>query len=204
MTDAEPSRAWMIHAADHLLAAVVQYRNLVRQFCLDLGVPWQVVTRDATYFAEKMREARAARKDHLQRLRALVPRREAWQDLPPEGQVAVDDVDGFLTNLLAETRGLDPGMLSLAVWFSRREQFDLKGAQKHLLTCIPPGHAADLRSLPPFASDPRLDLISKFIAAVFLHNAGAIDIHQTNSDTIILIRPTADVTPAESIACAAT
>ena len=46
--------------------------------------------------------------------------------------------------------------------------------------------------------------ISKFIAAVFLHNAGAIDLHQANPDTIILTRPTAEVTPAERTARAAT
>jgi len=189
MNDSEVSRAWIIQAGDHLHTAVIRYRDLARHFCTtDLGMDWPLHARDSTYFAEKMRERRRQKKERLERLRALIPRRQCWEEpesLAPEGG---GEADAFLTALLAETRDVQPAILSMARWLAKRASFDLDAAQQHLLAHIEPA-GTNLRHLPPLVDDSRLDLIFKFIAAVFLQHAGVIQIHQPESDTILLLRP---------------
>jgi hypothetical protein len=116
---------------------------------------------------------------------ALIPRRQCFEAAPPAGE-ASSAAHAFLDELLHDTRHVQPAILSMAKWLTRRARFDLDAAQQHLLAHIkPPG--TNLRDLPPLAEDPRLDLIFKFVAAVFLQHAGAIQIRQPDADTILLL-----------------
>ncbi|MFH0899142.1 MAG: hypothetical protein V2A73_00795 [Pseudomonadota bacterium] len=179
--------SWITGAATDLYAAVIHLRELVRAYCAELGIPWQqAAVRDSTYFAERMRECRAAEKERRERLRALRPRREAWQELPTD--TVAGEAGDFLSGLLVETRSIDPSTLALATWLSRNARFDLNAAQEHVLAHLRPGTVVDMRNLPPLSEDKRFDLVAKFVALIFLRHAGLVDLRQ-EGDAVIASRP---------------
>ena len=46
----------------------------------------------------------------------------------------------------------------------------------------------DIRGIPPVAADARVDLVFKFIAAIFLQHAGLVTITQPTSGAVLLAR----------------
>jgi hypothetical protein len=197
MTDGNVTREWIVHAGESLYDAVIQYRDHARQFCIAcLGMRWDLVKRDNTYFAEAMRKAREEKKKRLERLRALIPKRQCCEPLVAEHDDPVE-ADGFLSTLLGETRGLPCEMLALFQSWVRRPGFDLKEAQEHILMNIG-DQPVDIKRLPPIVDDARLDLVSKFVAAVFLQQSGLVCIEQRTPDTVFVSRPVPMERPAQT------
>lgn len=187
-TDTDVSREWIRAAGGVLLTTVVTYRDRVRQFCVDeLGMQWDTLIRDPEYFAEAMRKAREEKKKRLERLRALIPRRQNWEApiATPGGQEG--DANRFLDELLDEGRDVEIPGRSLLAWVRQRSDFDLQAIEEHILANIG-ANGTDLRELPPVMTDARLDLVFKFIAAIFLQHTGLVTIHQASPSNLVLCR----------------
>ncbi|MFC1611407.1 hypothetical protein ACFL6C_10635 [Myxococcota bacterium] len=190
MTDADlgPSRDWIIAAGSRLYATVTQYSDRARDFCIEeLGMQWDAERRDNTYFAEAMRKAREAKKDRLERLRALIPRREAWEPPGMSNDAVSSEANDFLATLLDDTRDIPTSTLALLHWASRQIELDLRTVEEHILTHLGM-EETDIRDLPIVATDARVDLVFKFTAAIFLQHAGLVKISQPSVNTVFLAR----------------
>jgi hypothetical protein len=203
MTDGDVSRDWIIQAGEHLYAVVIQYRDGVRHFCMaELGMSWPLHKRDSTYFVEKMREARRRKKERRERMLALIPRRQCWEE-PEVLEAEGGEADTFLSTLLAETRDVPAATQIWLQWLAKRPEFDLKDAEEHLLRHVTT-EGVDIRALPPLVENPKLDIIFKFVAAIFLRHAGLIHLDQPDPETIFVSRTTIRTATDELalIACA--
>jgi hypothetical protein len=64
-------------------------------------------------------------------------------------------------------------------------KFDLNRYQRHIESYLD-AEPTDLRQIPPLIENLRLDLIWRFIAAVFLDHAGLISIYQQGRNILVM------------------
>jgi hypothetical protein len=79
-------------------------------------------------------------------------------------------------DLIDALNGLTAG-LDASVALELRDKFDLIRYQEHIISHLG-NEAINLSQIPPLTEDHRLDLIWKFIAAIFLDHAGSVNIYQ--------------------------
>ena len=125
---------------------------------------------DTEYYRRKMDESRQRKKEQKQRVQQILAecRSEPLALKAPD----LNSVPGLLDALNGLTAGLDA-----CVALDLRDKFDLSRYQEHIRSHLET-EPIDLREIPPLAEDLRLDLIWKFIAAIFLDHAGLVYIYQ--------------------------
>jgi hypothetical protein len=125
---------------------------------------------DAEYFRRKMAESRRQKKEQKQRVQQMLAecRSEPLALKAPD----LNSVPGLIDALNGLTAGLDT-----CVALELKDKFDLGRYQEHIKSHLETD-PMDLRQIPPLAGDQRLDLIWKFIAAIFLDHAGLVYIYQ--------------------------
>jgi len=76
------------------------------------------------------------------------------------------------------------GPINKAAMVELRKRFDLKKYQQHIL-----GHIdfepINLRSIPPIEENSKLDIIWKFVAAIFLEHEGKIVLTQSENEIYV-------------------
>ncbi len=126
---------------------------------------------DREYFAQKMQEARQRKEQQRRRGQAL----RADNHSGPLTLAAADlnSVPGLVEALNRLTRDIEE---PVAEEFKNR--FDLNRYQDHVNEHIEE-EPIELRDIPPLIDDPRIDLIWRFVATVFLEHYGRVDTRQT-------------------------
>jgi hypothetical protein len=130
---------------------------------------------DAEYYSRKMAESRQRKQKQKQRMQQLLAecRSEPLALKAPD----LKSVPGLVDALNGLTAGLN-----ICIAPELKDKFDLGRYQGHIKSHLET-EPIDLREIPPLAEDQRLDLIWKFIAAIFLDHDGQIEIYQQD-DTI--------------------
>jgi hypothetical protein len=125
---------------------------------------------DTEYFRQKMAESRQRKQKQKQRVQQMLAEcRSAPLALKAPD---LNSVHGLVDALNGLTAGLDA-----SVALEQKDKFDLSRYQEHIKSHLET-EPIDLRQIPPLAEDLRLDLIWKFIAAIFLDHAGLVYIYQ--------------------------
>jgi hypothetical protein len=138
---------------------------------------------DADYFKIKMAESRQRHQELRDRVREmLAASRSRDLVLPP---VELGEVPGLIDALNGLTAGLEPVPPRL-----RRDGFDLVRYESHLQAHIGP-IAVRFEDLPPLSENSRQDRIWRFIAVLFLDQAGEIELWQ-DGPTIMVRKREAD------------
>ena len=125
---------------------------------------------DSEYYRQKVAESRRRKKEQKQRVQKMLAecRSEQLTLEAPD----LKSVPGLVEALNGLTAGLDA-----SVALELRENFDLSRYQAHIRSHLG-AEPIDLRQIPALVENLRLDLIWKFIAAVFLDHAGLANIDQ--------------------------
>ena len=134
---------------------------------------------DSEYYRRKMAESRRRKKEQKQRVQQMLAecRSEPLALKAPD----LNSVPGLIEALNGLTAGLEA-----SVALELRDKFDLGRYQSHITSHVGV-EPMDLRKIPPLTEDLRMDLIWKFIAAVFLDHAGLAEIYQQD-DTIWVMK----------------
>jgi len=125
---------------------------------------------DALYFKAKMAESRQHRQELRERVREMLAASRSRDLVPPPADLAA--VPGLIDALNSLTRGME----STPLWLPR-DGFDLARYERHLQAHIGP-IAVQFDDLPRLSENSRQDRIWRFIAILFLANAGAIELWQ--------------------------
>jgi hypothetical protein len=128
------------------------------------------VVFDAEYFRQKVAESRQRKKEQKQRVQQMLSECRSAPLGPAVADLAsVPGLIGALNRLTEDVEASFPQEL--------RSGFDLGRYQRHITSQV--GNLpTDLLEIPPLVEDLRLDLIWKFIAAIFLDHAGLVDLNQ--------------------------
>ncbi|MFC1794197.1 hypothetical protein ACFL3Q_11485 [Planctomycetota bacterium] len=134
---------------------------------------------DAEYYSRKMAESRRRKKEQKQRVQQML---SECRSEPLALDVSdLNSVPGLLDALNGLTAGLDASAAP-----ELKDKFDLSRYQEHIRSHLET-EPIDLRQIPPLTEDQRLDLIWKFIAAIFLDHVGLVEIYQQD-DTIWVMK----------------
>ena len=134
---------------------------------------------DSQYFSIKMAESRQRKKELKQRVREMLAQcRSEPLTLDAPDLNSVPDLIEALNGL---TNGIEA---SLPIEF--KDKFDLNLYQRHIESFLDSLGEANLRDIPPLIENLRLDLIWKFIAAIFLDHAGLIDVYQQDNNIWVM------------------
>ncbi len=133
---------------------------------------------DSRYFCRKMAESRKRKKQQRQRVQEMLAqcRSEPLALEAPD----LNSVPGLIDALNGLTTGAEvsiPGEL--------KGKFDLNRYQRHIKSYLDT-EPTDLREIPPLITNLRLDLIWRFIAAIFLDHAGLINIYQQGRNILVM------------------
>ena len=138
---------------------------------------------DALYFKAKMSESRQRRQDLRERVREMLAASRSRNLVPLPVDLAA--VPGLIDAL----NGLVGGLEQRTLWLPR-DGFDLVRYENHLQAHIGP-IAIRFDDLPPLSENSRQDRIWRFIAILFLANAGAVELWQ-ESQTIWVMKHETD------------
>jgi rubredoxin len=128
------------------------------------------IVYDAPYFCRRMAESRQRKAQLKRRVQEMLADCRS-------GPLALAATDlGSVPGLVAALDGLTGGLGQIMQWESR-DGFNLDRYQGHVRTCLKTG-PADLRHMPPLIDNHRLDLIWRFIAVIFLEQAGLVHTRQ--------------------------
>jgi hypothetical protein len=133
---------------------------------------------NAEYFHQKMAESRRRKKEQKQRVQQMLSecRSEPLTlDVPD-----LSSVPGLIDALNGLTDGL-----GVSIELELRNEFDLSRYQAHINSHLR-AEPVSLRQIPPLMENERLDLIWKFIAAIFLDHAGVINIRQQHETVWVM------------------
>ncbi len=86
--------------------------------------------------------------------------------------------------LIDALNGLTTG-IKVPISAELKGKFDLNRYQRHIKSYLDT-EPKDLRQIPPLIENPRLDLIWRFIAAIFLDHAGLISIYQQGRNILVM------------------
>lgn len=136
------------------------------------------VVFDAGYFRQRMAESRQRKKEQKRRVQEMLAQCRS-EPLTFEA-TDLNSVPGLIDALNGLTTDIEvPASAEL------KGKFDLNRYQKHIKSYLDAG-PANLREIPPLTENPRLDLIWRFIAAIFLDHAGLINIYQQDRNIWVM------------------
>jgi hypothetical protein len=136
------------------------------------------VVFDSGYFRQRMAESRQRKKQQRQRVQEMLA--QCRSDPLALEASDLNSVPGLVDALNALTKGIDEKML-----IELKSKFDLDRYQEHIKSYLDAG-PADLREIPPLTENLRLDLIWRFIAAIFLDHAGLINVYQQDRNILVM------------------
>jgi rubredoxin len=132
---------------------------------------------DTGYFRLKMAESRQRKKEQRQLIQQML---EECRSEPLALEAPnLNSVPGLIDALNGLTAGIE-----VPVPAELKGKFDLNRYQRHIESYLD-AEPKDLRQIPPLIENLRLDLIWRFIAAVFLDHAGLINIYQQGRDVLV-------------------
>ena len=136
------------------------------------------VVFDAGYFCRKMAESRQRKKQQRQRVQEMLAqcRSEPLTFEAPD----LNSVPGLIDALNGLTAGIE-----VPVSAELKGKFDLNRYQRHIKSYLDT-EPTDLREIPPLIENLRLDLVWRFIAAIFLDHAGLINIYQQGRNILVM------------------
>lgn len=134
---------------------------------------------DSEYFRQKMAESRRRKKEQRRKVQEMLA--ECRSEPLALGASDLRSVPGLIDALNGLTGGLEA-----SVALGLREKFDLGRYQAHISSHLG-AEPVNLRNIPPLTDNLRLDLIWRFIAAVFLDHAGSVIVYQ-NDETIWVMK----------------
>jgi len=137
------------------------------------------VVFDTDYFRQKMAESRRRKKEQRQRVQQMLS--ECRSEPLSLDAADLSSVPGLIGALNSLTKDLET-----TIPLKLRNQFDLSRYQNHVRSHLG-AQPKDLRAIPPLTENLRLDLIWKFIAAIFLDHAGLVSVNQQDQ-TIWVMR----------------
>ena len=137
---------------------------------------------DAEYFKIKMAESRQRRQDKREQIRQMLADSRSRPLAPEAGDLA--EVPGLIDAL----NGLSMGIASTLPWLSS-DGFDLARYESRLQAHIPP-IPMRFDELPPLSENARQDRIRRFIAVLFLAQAGEIELWQDGATIMVMKRET--------------
>jgi hypothetical protein len=124
-----------------------------------------------------MAESRQRKKQQRQRVQQLL---EECRSEP----LAIDALDlNSIPGLIDALNDLTTGIEGLVLSESK-SKFDLNRYQQHIKSYLDT-EPKDFRAIPPLIENLRLDLIWRFIAAIFLDHAGVINICQQGRNILV-------------------
>jgi len=125
---------------------------------------------DADYFRTKMTESRQRREELRERVREMLAASRSRDFVLPPADLAA------FPGLIDALNGLIGGLEPIPLWLPR-DGFDLARYERHLQAHIGP-IAIQFDDLPPLSENSRQDRIWRFIALVFLDQAGLLELRQ--------------------------
>ena len=128
------------------------------------------IVYDAPYFCRMMAQSRRRKAELKRRVQEMLA--DCRSDPLTLGVMDLASVPG----LAAALDGLTGGLEQIASW-ELRNGFDLERYQRHIADCLTTG-SKELRQMPALIDNPRLDLVWRFIAVIFLEQAGLVHTHQ--------------------------
>jgi hypothetical protein len=133
---------------------------------------------DSRYFCRKMAESRQRKKELKQRVQEMLVqcRSEPLTLDAPD----LNSVPGLIDALNSLTSGAE-----VTIPLELKGKFDLNLYQRHIESFLDEG-PANLREIPPLSENLRLDLIWRFIAAIFLDHAGMIYVYQEHQNIWVM------------------
>ena len=154
-----------------------------RYVCIDCGVvcksrfTFDFLVYDREYFAEKMRDSRKKKMQQSIEQRSVVTQERSNQTTYCAAELS--SVPGLMAALDSLT-----GPINKAAMVELRKRFDLKKYQQHILGFID-FEPINLRSIPPIEENSKLDIIWKFVAAIFLEHEGKIVLTQSENEIYV-------------------
>jgi len=133
---------------------------------------------DSGYFCRKMAESRQRKKEQKQRVREMLEQCRSEPltlDAPDLNSIA-----GLIDALNGLTTGID-----VAIPIELKGKFDLNLYQRHIESFLDT-EPTNLREIPPLTENLRLDLVWRFIAAIFLDHAGMINVYQQDQNIWVM------------------
>jgi hypothetical protein len=128
------------------------------------------IVYDAAYFCRKMAQSRRRKAELKRRVQEMLA--DCRSGPLPLGVTDLASVPG----LVAALDGLTGGLKQITEWVSR-DGFDLDRYQEHVRFCLKAG-PTELRQMPALIENPRRDLVWRFIAVIFLEQAGRVHTRQ--------------------------
>jgi hypothetical protein len=133
---------------------------------------------DSRYFCRKMAESRKRKKQQRQRVQEMLAQCRS-------GPLTFEAPDlNSVPGLIDALNGLTAGM-EAPISAELRSKFDLNRYQRHIKSYLDT-EPTDLREIPPLITNLRLDLIWRFIAAIFLDHAGMINVYQQDQNIWVM------------------
>jgi hypothetical protein len=133
---------------------------------------------DSQYFCRKMAESRQRKKEQKQRVREML---EQCRSEPVTFDAHdLESIAGLIDALNGLTSGID-----VAIPIELKGKFDLDLYQKHIESFLDT-EPTNLREIPPLSDNLRLDLVWRFIAAIFLDHAGMINVYQQDQNIWVM------------------
>ena len=133
---------------------------------------------DSGYFCRKMAKSRQRKKQQKQRVREML---EQCRSEP----LTLDAPDlNSITGLIEALNGLTTG-IDVAIPIELKGKFDLNQYQRHIESFLDT-EPTNLREIPPLTENLRLDLVWRFIAAIFLDHAGMINVYQQDQNIWVM------------------
>lgn len=125
---------------------------------------------DSEYFRRRVAESRQRREESRERVREMLAASRSRDLVPPPADLA--SVPGLIDALNGLTGGLEP----VPQWLPP-DDFDLARYERHLQTHVG-SIAVQFDDLPRLSENSRQDRIWRFIALVFLDQAGLLELRQ--------------------------
>lgn len=92
----------------------------------------------------------------------------------------LNSIAGLINALNGLTAGID-----VTIPIELKSKFDLDLYQKHIESFLDT-EPTNLREIPPISENLRLDLVWRFIAAIFLDHAGMINVYQQDQNILVM------------------
>jgi hypothetical protein len=135
---------------------------------------------DAAYFCAKMAEHRQRRRERRQRIQEMLATSRSGALEP--GPVSLDELPDLVAVLNRLSGGADP-----AVRLPPREEFNLQRYEAHVQAHLGP-IPISFEDIPPLSRNALYDRVWRFIAILFLAQAGAIRVWQEGATIWVTTR----------------
>jgi len=133
---------------------------------------------DAAYFRQKMTESRQRSRERRERVRQMLA--ESRSGALNTGAADLGSIPGLVTALNSLSAGE-----AMALDLATQPAFNLQRYEGHLRAHIGP-EALCFDDIPRLDEDRRRDRIWRFVALIFMTQAGAIDMWQEGRDIMVV------------------